>query len=329
MKHSQKALLPLLFLLASCLLLSACDLSQPDFFEAQSQDQLDTSDATQEAITDSAPTQATTEQVQEFTTEPGQLCQPQIIGLDEDLIAEILDFLKTMHIEYEMPEDSFAIKINKIKKDGLQPLHVKFDAENYYYACAYYDPTHEHPEYETSGYCCANDYTWVKIDKPDQITDTYKGLNFICAFQVNRTVFCHDIGQTEGVSKNMEHYLRYTPDFVDGSNTADASVFDKCFIYLNSSNLETAYCTVERQYHNWSAMLCMEFDGRYYVPYYLHMKYADGTTGSSDLKWHFGEYYEYVMSIMLTDKYSVPDAYGGTAYYGLISVEEIAIIISE
>lgn len=316
-----------IFLLLSCLLLSACDLTNA-IFDAQIHDPLDTNNAPDKTIT-SASTPATTEQTQETTTDPEQLYELQIIGLEKNLIIEILDFLNTMYIEYDMPEDSFAIKINKIKKDGLQPLHVKFDVENYYYACAYYNPTHEHPDYEKYEFCCANDYTWVKFDTPDQITDQYQGLAFVCAFQVNRAVFCHDIGQTEGTSKNMEHYLRYAPEFADGSNTADASVFDKCLIYLNSSELETAYFTAERQYHNWIAMHCMELDGQYYVPYYTHMQYADGTVGTRDLEWHFGEYYEYVMSIMVTGKYNVPDEYGRTAYYGLISVEEIANIISE
>ena len=74
-------------------------------------------------------------------------------------------------------------------------------------------------------------------------------------------------------------------------------------------------------------MPCMEFDGQYYVSYYMHTKYADGTIGESDLEWHFGEYYEYVMSIMLTDKYTEQNQNGDTHYYGLISVEEIAKII--
>jgi len=328
MKAIRKNTIPLLFLLASCLLLSACDLSDLGFVK-QHHDQLDMSDATQEESTDAAPTEATTEQPQESTTEQEKVNELHIIGLDANLVVEIVDYLQKIYYEYDMPADSFAIKINKIKKDGAQPLHVKFDPENYYYACAYYNPTHEHPEYEKSEYCCASDYTWVRFDMPDQITDQYEDLNFVCAFQVNRTLFCHDIGSRDGVSKNMEHYLRYTPEFVNGSNVASSFAFDECFIYLNDPNLETAYCRVDRQLHKWIAMPCMEFDGKYYVPYYTHMKDSDGTIQSSDLEWHFGEYYEYVMSIIVTDKYSISDDYGRTAYFGLIPVEGIAKIVSE
>lgn len=324
MKLIRKGALPLLVILASCMLLSACDLTEISF-EAQSQNELVPSNIT----SNTSEAQTTVEPSQEVTTNPSQSNDPKIIGLEENLIIEIADYLKKLYVEYDMPEDSFAIKINKIKKDGAQPLHVKFDPNNYYYACAYYNPTHENPDYEKFDFCCVNDYTWVKFDTADQITDQYQGLAFVCAFQVNRTAFCHDIGLTGGISTDMEHYAQYKPQFVNGSNVADAAVFDECFIYLNSSDLKTVYCTVDRQYHNQIAMPCMEFDGQYYVPYYMHTKYADGTIGESDLEWHFGEYYEYVMSIMLTDKYTEQNRNGDTHYYGLISVEEIAKIISE
>ena len=339
MKITKKSILPLLFLLASCLLLSACDLSQPGF-EAQSQDEIapDTPEqatATPETITTTetagiseTESQADTEITQTTEAQTQQPDEFEVSGLSKYLILDITDYLDNYLTQYDMGDNTFAIKLYNIKHHGLQPLFVKFDKDSYYYACAYFNPAHEYEE-ENYPYCCTQEYTWVKYEKPEQITETFDDMKLVCAFQVNRAEFCHDIGHAGGLSESIEHYSSYVPEFVEGINIAPSMEFDESFIYLNSTPLETVYCTMERPYHEWISMPCMEFDGQYYVPYYLHMKYADGTTGSSDLKRHFGEYYEYVMSIMLTDKYSVPDAYGRTAYYGLIDVEDISKIICQ
>ena len=341
MKHSQKALLPLLFLLASCLLLSACDLSQPDFFEAQSQDEIapDTAEqatATPETITTTetagiseTESQADTEITQTTEAQTQQPDEFEVSGLSKYLILDITDYLDNYLTQYGMGDNTFAIKLYNIKHHGLQPLFVKFDKDSYYYACAYFNPAHEYEE-ENHPYCCAQEYTWVKYEKPEQITETFDGMKLVCAFQVNRAEFCHDIGHAGGLSDSIEHYSSYVPEFVEGINIAPSIEFDESFIYLNSTLLETVYCTMERPYHEWISMPCMEFDGQYYVPYYLYMQNSDGLISSEqNLELHFGDYYDRVIRVMITDRYHTVDQFGRTAYYGLIDVEDIEKIILE
>ena len=333
MKLTRKSIL-LLVMLASCMLLSACDLTEVSF-EAQSKNELAPSTAEQTTATAETMLQTETETkniYEDTQASEAQTQQPDEFdasGLSKYLILEITDFLDNYLTQYSMSDTSFAIKLYDIKHNGFQPLYVKFNEESYYYACAYFNPMHEYEE-ESYPYCCTQEYTWVKYEKPEQITDTFDGMKLICAFQINKSEFCHDIGPAGGLSENIEHYSPYEPEFAQGINVAPRIEFDECFIYLNRTPLETVYCTMERPYHEWVAMPCMEFDGKYFVPYYLYIQNADGAiSGELDLQRHFGEYYDHIMSVMIKDRYHVLDQFDRTTYYGLIAVDEITKMISE
>lgn len=313
----------ILCMLAIALLLSACDLTRGDSFD-HSLDSIATDD-----LAESMPDLA---EKQEITTEALQPYEPQLVGVTQHMIAALMDYFSMLNKEGALPEYSFEILMDKSKNSGVQPLHVKFDAENFYYVCAYYNPTHEHPEYEKYNYCCVGEYTWVKFDSPDQILDHYNDLGFVCAFQFNRTQFCKSLGSQGGIFKDMEHYQLYKPDFIQGLNVLGEIAFDQSFIYFSETQFETEYYTVAHPDHFWNTLHCVELDGQYYVPHYLYTVNAEGLAGeldTEDLKVNFGKYYDHVMSVMITDLYTLQDQSGNTNYYGLISVDEIENIIQQ
>ena len=348
MKILRNKTMPLLFLLALCLLLSACDLSEPGF-EAQSQNELanHTEETTQPPMstapsdTAAAPettaplvTQEPTSDTQEQTTQPPQPFVPQVIGLETALVKEIVDHLETRRSFYYPGDTSFEGKLDSIIKGGYQPLHVKFDPASYYYACAYYTLAHENPNIslrtENIFNCCAREYLWVRYDSPEQIAESYEGMPLIIVFQVNKPLFCSDIGLTDSVTDMAEHYLEYTPEFENGVNVAPAVNFEQSFIYVNYyKNRPIAYFTNERQWHSWYHMNCMEQDGKFYVSFYLGTEKTDGEYIPYDLQYEFKEYYDEVMQYMIMNAYSKVDGYGQTEYYGLLAVEDISKIVCQ
>ena len=257
--------------------------------------------------------------------------QLDISGISKHLILEITDYMEEQWGFVNPAPTSFSIKLNHIKYYNAHPLLVKFDAENYYFVCAYYNPTHEDPEYESFAFCCVQEYTWVKYDRPEQIAETYNGMRLISAYQVNRAVDCRDIGPAGGITENVEHYTPYTPEFSDGVNVWPAVVFDQSYIYLNSASLETAYFTTEREYSDGYTFPCVELDGQFYVPYKLYTVRSDGTrVDNYMLEEEFDTYYDQVMRVMIMDQYSEYNELNDyTVYYGLISLPDLQDMILE
>ena len=344
MKITKKRIVPLLFLLASCLLLSACDLSEPGF-EAQSQDELAPGTAEQSTVTPETIITTETADVWETETqtspEESQTTETRVqlsdefedCGFSKYLIMEMMDYLQNYNVMYDKDEVTFADIVDRAKTEKVQTWHVKFDANQYYYACAYYNPTHEYPEYESRSFCCANEYqTWVRYDSPEQIAESYNGMQLVCAFQINKALFVRDIEPARGLSDGMEHFKLYKPVFENGINVAACEVFDSSFIYLNDSNYETVYQTTDiHSYHLlWSAFPLIELEERFYLAYFLYDEYPDGTINEAKyLDLEFGAYYDQVMTVMIKDKDSVLDQWGRTTYYGLLSVEDISKIICQ
>ncbi len=321
MKRSQKIILPLLFLLASCLLLSACDLSEPGF-EAQSSTELSTSNETGEVTT-------VTPETQEVSSQPQQPpYEKEIIGLDHALVSaltEHIDFLDAF-IDHASPAYSIDLDSFQYRR---QVFFVKFDKDNYYYACAYFNPTHQKAESYPNDLCCVEEYTWVRYDSPEQIPETYNGLGFVCAFQVNKTLFCEDIGTGGGAAEGIEHFKRYTTKFENGFNVDVGSRFEQSFLYINNfyaiESYKTIYHSVESQEHPWCVYRCVERNGQFYVPIYLYTMQSDGTrVESSRLQKELGAFYDEVMRVLIMDEYHERDD-----YYGLITVEDLERIVHQ
>ena len=252
-------------------------------------------------------------------------------GLSKNLISRIGTYMFEQTASIYPAPTSFAIKLYQIDEYELQPLLINFNADDYYYACAYYTPTHEYPESESHHFCCADQYIWVRYDSPEQIAEQHDGMNLVCAFQINQTLYCKDIGHEGGLSKDLSYFHRYTPVFENGFNVAPCIEFDQTFIYLNDSNLETAYHSTELFNHMHKSFECVELDGQLYVPLYLYTEKADGTkSNTADLAQELDSYYDRVMSVMVTGRYSVyNDKNGSIKYYGLIPLEDIQDMILE
>ena len=342
MKHSQKALLPLFFLLASCLLLSACDLSNVSF-EAQSQNELAPSN-TDDTVENSQATDIHTEVVQE-TSDPLPEDTSQPITLADDTYDPEKEFdylihtLKTYlgHLKYESSglENTYENKFDSAKESG-KVLFVEFNPNAYYYVCAYSDSGHEYEFYDQ---CCIDSYTWVKFEDEQELKDSYDGKDFVVSFQINKTLSCVNMLDEKDASADMEHYRIYSPEFVDGVNTSEPLEFAEAFLYFYSDNTVSKYhqCnnpaiiyhSTDCYYHKSVVLTLMELDTENYVKIHLSTHMSDGkTTENGFLPEYFGKYYNDAMRVMITGTHNVTDQYGNVNEYGLLRIEDIVQIIT-
>ncbi len=238
--------------------------------------------------------------------------------LTDELIDSLIDYLKMLYVNYELPDTSLSGKIDKIKF-GHQPLLVDFDPTNCYFVCGYYDGITENGpcEYENS-----DEYTWVRFESADEIKDIHEDKNFIVAFQINKALLVRDIASKKAILPRIEHFQMYDPVFENGVNTNTHVVFEKEFIYLNPSSAERVYLSTSAVTHQVVAIPCIILDNEYYITRVAYSIHANGNKDEGYLKVDFGTYYDALMSIMDTTKYSVTTAQGRTDYYGLIDIDD-------
>ena len=236
---------------------------------------------------------------------------------DEELIKALTKYLSEYYAEYDMPETSVAIKIDQIK-NGAQPLQLKFNPDDYYFVCAYFETEHE---YEDVDYCCVSEYTWVGFNSQEDITESYNGIKFLLAFQINKTEICRDLLPDDRIVPKTEHFMLYKPIFQDGKNCNIPKEYDGTFIYLNSSKKSSVYLCSNHPTHDWEAMRYVELDGKSYIPVYLYTtKPYEGY--DKQIRWELGDYYDLLTKIMICDKYYEVSRNGSTMYYGLFEIEE-------
>lgn len=256
------------------------------------------------------------------TPENDQHDLPEIEGaLDKnsDLIVTLVAYLKQYWVEYDMIGKSFADKIDDIK-GGAQPLHVVFNPSDYYFVCAYYNPTHE---YDEGMYCCAEQYTWMKYESAAEIKEYCNDIKFVVAFQINKALSVTNILSQETAVPDMEHFQIYKPLFEGGTNKDAPITFDQNFLYLNNADKATIYHCKAIYNHEYITIPCSYIDGQYYLSFFLYTIYSDGRKGEeSDYVYSFGEYYDALMSVMEKDKYHVTDKYERTRFYGVISFDD-------
>lgn len=241
---------------------------------------------------------------------------------DEELMEALVDYLQNIMTNYEVPESSISMDIDKIK-DGEQPLQLKFDPEKYYYVCAYYSPEHLEEKYL---YCCAEEYTWVGFSNEKNIAEYYNGVKLCAAFQINRTELCIDLLPSNRKVPKVENFQLYTPVFEDGVNIASVIEYKDTFIYLNSSDSSSVYFCSKHILHDFNSMPLIELDGKSYITESLYVD-TPGEDYEDDIRWRFGEYYDLLMEMMITDKYSVVHKSGKTIYYGLFEIEKFIDMI--
>ena len=239
--------------------------------------------------------------------------------LHPDLIDSMVEYLQQLTAQYDMPTYGFDDKITFIL-NGKRAFHVKFNSSDYYYACAFYNPSHTEPR----RYCCAENYTWVGFENEADILETYNGEQLIVVLQINKAVVCQDILQDTWDGSTMEQYQLYTPKFENGKNVASAVEFDGEFIFLSDSERLNLYCCEDYYFFRNVTLPCVELDGTCYLKYELYSEFPNGARDESDLQSDFGVYYDDLMEIMIADRYSVTQTTGEIDYYGLFELGEFA-----
>ena len=224
-----------------------------------------------------------------------------------------------------MPDTSTAIKINEIK-NGKQALHVGFSKSKYYFVCAYYNSGHDD---ETSDYCCVTDYTWVKFNNANEISEEFDDLNFVMGFQINKASLATDIITKDANVSSVEHFQEYVPDFNKGLNAKDAISFDVSYIYLNSVNDITVYHSTLAYDNVFKTFPCVFLNGQYYIAVELYTVYPDGSRSNNDIIGDFGAYYDALVTIMDTTSYSLIDEKERTMFYGIIGINDFSNCVNE
>lgn len=264
----------------------------------------------------------TTEIIVEETTEETTYNDETLEGLfvpDENLIEELIDYLEDIGSTSSDPDTVFKMtdQIDQINR-GAQPLQIEFDPDRYYYACAYYTP--EHLE-EEDFYCCASEYTWVGFNDEENIVEYYNDTKLLVVIQINKTKLCLDILYDDRSVPEVEYFQIYSPIFVDGVNTAKSIIFDDKMIYLNTTDTSTVYIYSKRIIHDFSAMYYVKLDSRNYIVY-DHTEHVENVANKEEFKNVFGNHYDQLIEIMITDKYFVENSKGEKIYYGIFEIEE-------
>ncbi len=243
---------------------------------------------------------------------------------NNELISELVEYLKQIRIAYEPLESHMEIKIDRMKR-GNQSLHVSFDPSSYYFVCGYFNFEH----YE-GDYCCVEQYTWMKFDDEADIREYCNGKEFIVAFQINRASSVIDIESGDSVVPAMEHFQLYHPlEFENGYNTKGALVYDASYVYINfyDSDKGVIYHSRSWMYHDYITFNTVKIDNEFYIATRMYTISSDGARNDANLLSEFGIYYDALFEIMDTDNYSAVDKYGRTAFYGLFDIEEFVGVI--
>jgi hypothetical protein len=247
---------------------------------------------------------------------------------DKDLILSLIDYFTWKRLSLDMISLTIEEKIDRFK-NAEQILLVDYNPLDYYFVCAYSDA---HYEVEKASYCCIEDYTWVKYKNVSDIQEYYNGKKIIQAFQLNNASLVTDICSDEASTPHMEHFMGYKPKFENGINVNEAVVFDKIYVYLNSSDKAKVYdsWSSKTPYHPYITFDCILLDNQYYIleltHYVINGIYYDMT---DTIIIEYGNYYDTLMEVMILDKYSVDRnddemSYYETSYYGLIDVNDFA-----
>ncbi len=209
---------------------------------------------------------------------------------------------------------------------------VKISSSDYYYAVAYYNSERDSNEVHKD----FDNFTWVGYKKASDITEYYNEQKIVVAVQVNRSSYYEDI-VTEGEfdDTSVERYRKYNPEFKNGKNTADPILYKStCFFtptvlappidgVCYEFELDLEMFTHDPQYK------IIEIDGEIYMSHATHTVKADGKTSDVDLVKEFGDYYDTLMELMITDEYSETHEDNSVTHYGLFKIDDILNLIKE
>lgn len=251
-----------------------------------------------------------------FTTDAKDAQAQQI---DQALLHALTEYLKTIYTEHDMETLSLADKIDIMKKEESSLL-VSFEESYSYYMCGYYHGTHEHEAIE---YCCVDNYAWVKYDQADEVSEYYNGEPCVVVFQINKASLVKNVSSDEKYAPGVEHFQMYIPQFRGGKNINPNIAYNSIFIYLGQPDGSTVYCSESRYDYDNLTLPCIHLENLYYIPAELYTDYPTGERAQGNVSALFGEYYNDLTAIMITDKYCVMDDKGATTQFGLIEIEAL------
>ncbi len=253
------------------------------------------------------------------------------IPLDSRLIDELSLFFKYIDAEYYLI-DSFTLedKIEKIA-EGQNTYSVTFNPNEYYYACAYFDDNRLGNIDFTNSWSSAafyvDKFTWVGFKNPNDISQYYNGEKFALSVQLNKSMSCENIISGNKTECRMEHFLKFDPVFENNFNTVAPINFDKAFVYSTSSKEDTiVFTSNDIWFYYFRGIPSVVIDNQCYITQFIYEIYQDGTRSDSDLRKQLGKYYDDIIDILITDKYSI-EKNNRTEYYGLIKIDDFARII--
>ena len=239
---------------------------------------------------------------------------------DEELVEALVDYLEDIGSDSSGPDTYFKMtdQIDQINR-GAQPLQIEFDPDKYYYVCAYYSPEHLYDE--KTFYCCSAEYTWVGYSNEENIGEYYNDSKLLVVIQINKPKLCVDILSDGREIPSVAYFQIYSPIFEDGVNTAESIAFDDKMIYLNSTDTPTVYIYAKHIIYDFSVMYYVKLDSRNYIVY-DHTAHVKNVANKEEFKNVFGNYYDQLIEIMITDKYYVTNSKGEKIYYGIFEIEE-------
>lgn len=264
--------------------------------------------------------QSTEDNSQNDNSETPSPAEGELLSNDSELVLALVDHLDHFLAEGHIGDSSIWYKIEMIKR-GMQPLLLDFTSSEPYYVCGFHNMEHD-AEY---AFCCAEKYTWVKYDSLDKIPEEYNGEGLFVSFQINKATYVKDLLSGKENEIDFEHFQLYR--IPHGNGEILSSDFEKIFIYLNDSDKSTIYYSTDVYDNVMRIIPCINLDENYYIRYWLYLENLDGSHTDIDYDYlavNFGKYYDDMMSIMITDKYSVTNDNGAVIHYGIIDVDDLA-----
>ena len=239
--------------------------------------------------------------------------------VDTALVHELVKYLQQMYVSYDLRTKSVEEKIDEIK-ECKQPLHVAFDSSSYYYVCAYYNIQHI---VECTKYCCADEYTWIRFENANDITEYHNGKKILEAFQIDKSTFVKDISSNSLLVPSMEHFRLYIPKFEEGLNVNSALEFKETFIYFGSSDRDVIYHSTDWYYHRLVTLLCKCFNDNYYIPLHIYYVYPGEEEHKAYMMGMLGKYYDDLLGVIINGDHTLKDSTKVYEYYyGVINIED-------
>ena len=260
--------------------------------------------------------------------------------IDNELLAILLDHVHTTYggfsdaASYSL-EDIINLSrgIEYFPGDIFNPLLAEFDASDSYYICAYFSHEHEDDFIELMCCCCSESYIWVGFDTKEEIPEIYSGEKLLFAIQMTPSVSCKNL-RTDETDIATEHYMIYEPEFENGFNVAPVTEFNSILFYLAYDKGDTVYFSTDPYSYLRLNLRCIEIDGEIYLfkSTSIRTEKSNGEIEVHDLTHTFGQYYDQLMAIMISDLYS--ETYENasenlTNYYGLFKLEDFVKVLQD